>query len=70
MQWFRAEICKLTLEAFHIPQRLATSFSLHRYLLYLLLILLAISDSQSANDQILPLLRIFPLHILLSLVEA
>ena len=32
MQWFRAEICKLTLEAFHIPQRLATSFSLHRYL--------------------------------------
>lgn len=70
MQWFRAEICKLTLEAFHIPQRLTTSFYLHRYLLYLLLILLAISDSQSVNDQILPLLRIFPLYILLSLVEA
>ena len=71
MQWFRAEICKLTLEAFHIPQRLPTSFSLHRYLLlYLLLILWAISASQSVNDQILLLLRIFPQHILLSLVEA
>ena len=71
MQWFRAEICKLTLEAFHIPRRLPTSFSLHRYLLlYLLLILWAISASQSVNDQILLLLRIFPQHILLSLVEA
>lgn len=71
MQWFRAEICKLTLEAFHIPQRLPTSFALHRYLLlYLLLILWAISASQSVNDQILPLFRIFPQHILLSLVEA
>lgn len=70
MQWFRAEICKLTLEAFHIPQGLPTPFSLHRYLLlYLLLILWAISASQSVNDQIL-LLRIFPQHILLSLVEA